>query len=136
MIKIYHQHVYRTAEEEPQVDFTPMLDVIFILLIFNVLLIGGQHFYELQVTLPKVHNEKQYTAQQQKQEVLQLHADDSYSLNGLKINTLDEVKAIIKDYKQNSITLACDDKVQVANLLAVLKLLQDAGIATTDVLLK
>ena len=113
-----------------------MLDVIFILLIFNILLIGGAHVHELQVALPNVHIEKQAMANQQDQDLLQLYEDGSYSINQIKLNNQAELKAIINQRKLHTVALACDKQVKVTNLLEVLNILREAGVSTTDVLLK
>ncbi len=135
MIRIYHQHNDRTFAEEPQVDFTPMLDVIFILLIFMVLLIGDAHLHALQVELPHVRTEKLPVAAQQEHALLQVHMDGSYSFNEQKITTLAELQAMLRKERPTAVVLACDKQVAIKNLLEVFSTLREAGIVATDVLL-
>lgn len=120
-------------------DLTPMLDVIFILLIFFILTANTSQF-AVNVTLPSDDKETSIE-RNDNQKTLQLIAGNkaSYLFSGIKYESLDELKDKIQSAKSNNpelqIIIAADKTANVEPFMKMLLMLQNSGIASADILM-
>ena len=136
MINLDYQNI---QSDEVIFDLTPMLDVIFILLIFFILSIG-QVFQTLDLQLPSsVSNKSAMTNDVNKNIILEI-GKKNYALNGKKTANFMELKAMImqtiKSKSKNKLIVMGDKSIRLERLLLVLTFLQEKGIKAVNILMQ
>lgn len=121
-------------------DLTPMLDILFILLVFFMLAVG-QVFQTMDLTLPKSAANEATVALTENSLVLSMgQGADSYAINDRSIDGLEafksEIIAAVQDNPEQKIVLAGDRDVSLERLLSVLTFLNDNGIQTANILMQ
>jgi len=116
-------------------DLTPMLDILFILLVFFILTAGAV-FKTLNIQLPSAVSEETPTNNNIMVEI----APTEYAVEGVTVANIEELKtAILKAVAQNpkgEIIIAGDKDVSIQRLLGLLTELQAQGITTANILIK
>ena len=117
-------------------DLTPLIDILFILLVFFLLSIAPQ-VRILDLQLP-VSDHAAYTAHEP-QLLLEITPSD-YAVGGNRMATLNEMEAsllrIISKHPDLPVVLAADRHVSVQKLLLVLSTLQTQGISAASIMLR
>ncbi len=121
-------------------DLTPMLDILFILLVFFMLAVG-QVFQTMDLTLPKSAANEATAVPTENSLVLSMgQGTDSYAINDRSINGIDAFKAdilaAVQENPDQKIVLAGDRDVSLERLLSVLTFLNDNGIQTANILMQ
>ncbi len=126
------------SSHELAADLTPLLDILFILLVF-FLLTAGSVFPSLDLVLPESVSEDFTASSQPKNIVLELHKG-FYRIDGEKISSFDLLKNAIPDaIKQkpgHEFIIAGDKDVTIEKLLQILTYLQSKNIATANILMQ
>ena len=121
-------------------DLTPMLDILFILLVFFMLTIG-QVFESMDLTLPKSTAQEIQKTQMDNMIVLSLgYPENSYAINNKKFEDIGsfktEILKTVEDNPEQKIILAGDRTVSLERLLNILTFLNDNGIQTANILMQ
>jgi biopolymer transport protein ExbD len=137
MIKIYHRTATNYDIDDPQLDFTSMLDVIFIILVFTVLMINTSSLLELQVKLPEAHGEQRSETNLNDDLLIEITSKGEYIAGGNKYLTLQELKSyLLKVNSQKRLKIASDENAAAKNLVKLLALLNEINVNTSEILLK
>ena len=117
-------------------DLTPLIDIIFILIVF-LILTSNPAIVELMVDLPE-KQESQLTSFQQdeKSVILKIEGDNNFSLLGEELTNLPTLKtklSEIEDYKE--LVIAGDKKISLETFLSVLSIIEELKIKNTRVLM-
>lgn len=119
------------------VDLTPMLDILFILLVF-FLLTAGTVLRSLDLELPKSVTEDTQPLDAPKHVLLQIR-QDGFKLDDRDLADMDALKAALPDTIRanpgHALVIASDRRVEADRLLGVLTQLQSMGIAAANILL-
>ena len=119
-------------------DLTPMLDVLFILLLF-LMLSQGIIFKALDLNLPSSSNSKLKNYDNPKNIILEIH-DDFYVLDEQKITEFDNLTNLIAQLNlkesDQELIIAGDKNVAIEKLLNLLTFLQSQNIKTANILMK
>ncbi len=121
-------------------DLTPMLDILFILLVFFMLAVG-QVFQTMDLTLPESTAQEMQTTQIDNMIVLSLgDAKNSYAINQQKFKDFEDFKTeimkTVTEEPDNKIIVAGDRNVSLERVLKVLTFLNDNGIQTANILMQ
>lgn len=121
-------------------DLTPMLDILFILLVFFMLAVG-QVYQTMDLTLPKSAANEETALPRDKVLVLSMgQAADSYAINDRQVEGLETFKAellkAVQDNPEQKVVLAGDRDVSLERLLSVLTFLNNNGIQTANILMQ
>ena len=121
-------------------DLTPMLDILFILLVFFMLAVG-QVFQTMDLNLPESTSQEITQAQMDNIIVLSLgNNENSYAINDKKIQNLEafkqEILKTVQTHSDQKIVLAGDRSVSLERLLNILTFLNDNGIQTANILMQ
>jgi len=131
----------RKEEEEVGVNLTPLIDVVFILLLFFMVTTTFNRHSELRIDLPEASSESQ--PEQQKQLEIAIDASGTYFVNGQKmVNTKAETlllalrKAIGND-KEVPVSIRADAKTPHQSVITAMDAASKLGltkmsIATTE----
>lgn len=131
----------RKEEEEVGVNLTPLIDVVFILLLFFMVTTTFNRHSELRIDLPEASSESQ--PEQQKQLEIAIDASGNYFVNGQKmVNTKAETlllalrKAIGND-KEVPVSIRADAKTPHQSVITAMDAASKLGltkmsIATTE----
>lgn len=119
-------------------DLTPMLDILFILLVFFILTAGAV-FQSLELTLPESVSDELRITDQPKHIMLEIRPQ-GYALDGSPIKTPTKLKEVVSaavrakpDYE---LIVAADKNTSIERLLSVLTFLQSRGIEAANILMK
>lgn len=125
-----------TLADDINPDLTPLLDIIFILLIF-FMLTSGNIAQSLKMTLPENVQKALPNMEVEKHILLEI-GKNSYGFDGKKFSRFHQLDAVIKtkNWKENKLIIASDKEVSVEKLLEVLTYLQQNGIKNTNILMK
>lgn len=119
-------------------DLTPMLDIIFILLIF-FMLTAGSVLQTIDLTLPSNRTEMQTSTDTPQRIMLEINAT-SYALDGEKVNDFSQlqirVPQLIQAKAQSEFAIQGDKNISIERFLNVLTFLQSQGVTTTDILMQ
>lgn len=106
-------------EEEPQIDLTPLIDCLFMLIIFSVLTMTFSRPV-LEIVLPEaVHGE---TAHERNEIVLSVKPDGTYWLDQDRKVTLAEFEAELDRHPDKLLNIYMDKKADFGSFVAVLDL--------------
>ena len=131
----------RKEEEEVGVNLTPLIDVVFILLLFFMVTTTFNRHSELRIDLPEASSESQ--PEQQKQLEIAIDASGTYFVNGQRmVNTKAETlllalrKAIGND-KEVPVSIRADAKTPPQSVITAMDAASKLGltkmsIATTE----
>lgn len=119
-------------------DLTPMLDILFILLVFFILTAGAV-FQSLELTLPENVSEELELAHEPKHIMLEIRAQN-YALDGEEFSTLDDLKdrvsKAVRAKPDYELIVAGDKQASIERLLNVLTYLQSQGIDAANILMQ
>lgn len=119
-------------------DLTPMLDILFILLVF-FMITAGAVFQSLDLTLPSSVAEELSIINEPKHIMLEI-TNSGYTLDGEAIADFSALKASLPqviDAKQgHELIIAGDKSIPIEQLLNVLTYLQSQGIQAANILMK
>jgi biopolymer transport protein ExbD len=119
-------------DEQPSVNLTPMIDIVFLLIIFFMV---GTKFVELErkiaVQVPAVQDAPTLTAAPEKR-IINVHRDGEIALDGRSV-TLEqrrvELVAARQEYAELGVVVRGDAEGAFQNVAAVLNACRLAGIA-------
>lgn len=119
----------RSSLPEAEVSLTPLIDVVFLLLIFFVLTTRLPE-QQLELNLPSLTNSSNATNQAiSEQRVINIFADKTISLDNSLLADLDQLKQQLQAAQEQTadaaIILRADAKVEHQQLVAVLEILQE-----------
>tara|TARA_B100000780_G_C20793722_1_gene315170 strand:+ start:152 stop:583 length:432 start_codon:yes stop_codon:yes gene_type:complete len=138
MILPRHQDTGENALADMAPDLTPMLDVLFILLLF-FMLTAGVVFQSLNLELPTGATDDQTVAKMPKNILLEIRAD-GYALDGQAYRGFEALKAAlpraIKDKPGHEVVIAGDKDVAIETLLKVLTYLRSQNVVTANILMR
>lgn len=128
----------RTDPEAVAPNLTPLVDILFILLIFFILTAGAV-FPALNLNLPEVVSEDISTADS-RNILLEIHGG-TYALDGKEIADFETLKSALPDAVRKNpgyerFVIAGDKGVSIEELLKVLSHLQSRSIEAVDILMK
>lgn len=119
-------------------DLTPMLDILFMLLVF-FLLTAGSVFQSLELTLPSAVEEETTEIRPPNHIMLEIRTD-SYALDGKELTTFADLKTALDGALAartgKELIVAGDRKVAIERLLQVLTHLQSRGIDAANILMQ
>lgn len=119
-------------------DLTPMLDILFILLVF-FMLTAGAVFQSLDLTLPSSVAEELSLLNEPKHIMLEIKKD-SYAIEGKQISDFGELKQLLPDTlnarPEHELIIAGDKNIPIEQLLKVLTYLQSQGIEAANILMQ
>lgn len=138
MITLRHNDPHDGSLRDLAPDLTPMLDILFILLVF-FMLTAGAVFQSLDVKLPSSVSEELTLLDKPKHIMLEIRGD-SYALDGKKLADFSSMKDAISAAKKAKpdyeLVIAGDKTITIDRLLKVLTYLQSQGIETANILMK
>lgn len=118
-------------------DMTPMLDVMFILLVFFLLTMGTV-LQSLDLQLPSAVEEALPDINKPRHIMLEIR-EDSYAIDGRKFTAFDDFKTAFKDSIANKpdhdVIVAGDRRISIEELLKVLTYLQSQGVDAANILM-
>lgn len=119
-------------------DLTPMLDILFILLVFFLLTVGTV-LRSLDLQLPSAVEEELEQLNEPKHIMLEIR-ESSYALDGKEFDHFVELKEAIKESRaarpEHEIIVAGDRQISIEKLLKVLTYLQSQGIEAANILMQ
>ncbi|WP_116474063.1 ExbD/TolR family protein [Zobellella maritima] len=121
-------------------DITPLLDIIFIVLVF-LMLTANIPLQSLEVDLPTTDNEALSSVQNDQAMTINLLAGEpAWALQSKEYRDWDSFKPVLTDnleaLKQAELVLASDKEVTVDNMLKLLAFLQEHEIKATQILME
>lgn len=138
MIHLHNPSDNESALADLMPDLTPMLDILFILLVF-FMLSAGAVFQSLDLTLPSSVTEELAVVNEPKHIMLEIRAHD-YAVDGQAIINFEQLQqSIAKTVKQkpeHEVIIAGDKDISIERLLKVLTHLQSQGIQTANILMQ
>jgi biopolymer transport protein ExbD len=137
MIKIPSHHD-SSSNEDVSPDLTPMLDILFIMLVF-FMLTTGVVLQSLELELPSSVMEELTLLNEPKHIMLEIRKEE-YSLSGEVIIDFEKLRqsvpAIIKEKPDYELIVAGDKDISIERLLKVLTYLQSQGINAANILMQ
>lgn len=120
-------------------DITPLLDIIFIVLVF-LLLTANIPLQSLEVDLPQTDSESLTSVQDDKAITINLIAGTpAWALDGKQYDDWEQFKPVLlaqaETLKEAELILASDKDVTVDNMLKLLAFLQEQQIEATQILM-
>jgi len=138
MIRLRHSDPHDGTLRDLAPDLTPMLDILFILLVF-FMITAGAVFQSLDLKLPSSVSEELSLMNEPKHIMLEIR-EDSYALDGKKITNFEGLKtAVLEAIKANpehELIIAGDKRIAIEELLKVLTYLQSQGIEAANILMQ
>ncbi|OXY83337.1 ExbD/TolR family protein [Oceanimonas doudoroffii] len=121
-------------------DITPLLDIIFIVLVF-LLLTANIPLKSLEVELPKTDSEALSVVQEDKSMTINMLAGNpAWALQGEKYEDWAAFKPVLEQnldaLKKADLMLASDSTVTVDNMMKLLAFLQEHEIQATEILME
>ncbi len=137
MISLQEQQ-QQSAWQELAPDLTPMLDILFILLVFFILTSNGV-LKALEVDLPSKGAEQAQIADMPEPTVLEI-SRDGYMLADEPIKDIGaltaKLRSFIRSDSEATLVIASDRDVQVERLLEILTMLQAEGLQAANILMQ
>ncbi len=119
-------------------DLTPMLDILFILLVFFLLTVGTV-LRSLDLQLPSAVEEELEQLNEPRHIMLEIR-EGSYALDGKQIANFSNLKSAIEEsitaQPDHEIIVAGDRRIAIEELLKVLTYLQSQGIEAANILMQ
>ncbi len=117
-------------------DLTPLIDIIFILIVF-LILTSNPAIVELMVELPKKQEEKlEQFAQDKKSVILKIKGENKFNLGSKYINNLGDLKLELSNMdSKKELVIAGDKKISLQTFLSVLVLIEELKINNTRILM-
>lgn len=119
-------------------DLTPMLDILFILLVF-LILTAGAVFQSLELTLPASAAEEIELVNKPKHILLEIR-QVGYAIDGEELENFNTFKrnivGLIRAKPTHELIVAGDKTIPIERLLKVLTYLQSQGIQTANILMQ
>ncbi|GGB32455.1 biopolymer transporter ExbD [Oceanisphaera marina] len=121
-------------------DITPLLDIIFIVLVF-LLLTANIPLQSLEVDLPETDSAALSSVQDTKSITINLMAGSpAWALQGEQYEDWEQFKPVLQaqaeSLKETDLILASDKEVTVDNMLKLLAFLQEHHISATQILME
>ncbi|MCG8545178.1 MAG: biopolymer transporter ExbD [Alphaproteobacteria bacterium] len=138
MITSEFDDAHTASSRDLALDLTPMLDILFILLVF-FLLTAGSILQKLDLQLPSSVSEAVAPVNAPKHILLEIR-DGSYALNGEEVTTFKVLKSaldgVLKSKPDHDVIVAGDKRVAIEELLRVLTFLQSRGVSAANILMQ
>ena len=118
-------------EEEAKIDLTPMLDVVFIMLIFFIVTATFVKEIGLDTNTPP---ETELTQSESDSITIMIDATDKIKINGLSVDKRAVAAQIIRAKAENpkaTVAVLAHSKSRANTLVAVIDSIKDAGINTS-----
>ncbi len=119
-------------------DLTPMLDILFILLVF-FMITAGAVFQSLDLTLPSSVAEELSIVNEPKHIMLEIR-ESGYAIDGKQIAEFEQLKQLVPDTikakPEHELIIAGDKNIPIEQLLKVLTYLQSQGIEAANILMQ
>lgn len=132
------QYNNSVSDNELAPDLTPMLDILFIMLVF-FMLTAGAVFQSLELKLPSSVMEELTLLNEPKHIMLEIR-ENSYSLDNNAIDSFDDLRKaipeLIKEKPDYELIIAGDKRISIERLLKVLTYLQSQGIDAANILMQ
>lgn len=137
MIRIHREEGKTNVLTDLAVDLTPMIDILFILLVF-FLLTAGTTLRALDLELPKNVTEDLQPVDAPKHVLLQIK-QDGFKINNQEFVDFNALRAalpdVIRAHPEHELIIASDRRVDVDRLMKVLTHMQSMGISAANILL-
>ncbi|HAD87373.1 MAG TPA: hypothetical protein DCG48_08430 [Rhodospirillaceae bacterium] len=138
MIRVGSRDQGESALADMAPDLTPMLDILFILLLF-FMLTAGAVFQSLNLTLPSSVAEDLTLAHTPDHILLEIRTG-SFALDGREIKGFETLKAAIPETMKakpgHELIIAGDKDVAIETLLKVLTYLQSRNVSAANILMR
>ncbi|MCC3305276.1 ExbD/TolR family protein [Sneathiella sp. HT1-7] len=138
MITLQSEDPHGGTLRELAPDLTPMLDILFILLVFFLLTVGTV-MRSLDLQLPSAVEEELEQLNEPRHIMLEIR-ESSYALDGQEFTHFGELKEAIKEsraaHSDHEIIVAGDRQISIEKLLKVLTYLQSQGIEAANILMQ
>lgn len=128
MSRIDHLNELLDEDEESKIDLTPMLDVVFIMLIFFIVTATFVKELALDVNKPP---EQEITATDGDSVTIVIRANDEILINGLTVDKRAVAAQIIRAKAENpkaSVSVLAHSKSRADTLVSVVNSVKEAGI--------
>lgn len=126
-----------SASPELAVDLTPLLDILFILIVF-FLLTAGAVFHSFDLELPKSVSDSLTLNDEPKHILLEIQAQD-YRIDGVQMANFESFKNAIQQATANKpdhgVVIASEKSASIDRLMQLLTYLQANGIETANILM-
>jgi len=138
MIHLNQLNLNNDSSEDLAPDLTPMLDILFILLVFFMLTVGTS-IQSLEVVLPSAVSKELKTLDDPNYIILEI-GHDGFVLEGRSVSQIDDLRSLAKQTMQSkpdqSWIIASDKKVEIETVLQALTFLQSEGITIANILVQ
>jgi biopolymer transport protein ExbD/biopolymer transport protein TolR len=118
----------RKQREEPRVDLTPMVDVVFLLLIFFMISTTFVESPGISIKLPEASSQ---TIDREPKEIKIYLSQDGDIYHGDKKISIDDYKGLLADHqsdaKQTTVLLLADQESRHGKVVILMDLARDAG---------
>lgn len=117
-------------------DLTPLIDIIFILIVF-LILTSNPAIVELMVDIPKKHEEKlQQYVENSNSDLLKIKPNGEFYFNEEKISDISLLKEALSQIEDGKeLVIAGDKKVDLETFLRVMAILKGLKIKNTKILM-
>lgn len=137
MIQLSRERVQDGALRDLAPDLTPMLDILFILLVF-FMLTAGAILQSLDVQLPASISEERVLLNEPQHIMVEIHVD-SYVLDGRTVADFQELTTLllplVHERPQHKIIVAGDRSAAIERLVMLLGYLQAQGVEAANILM-
>lgn len=138
MINLRQRDLHAGTLDDLAPDLTPMLDILFMLLVF-FMLTAGTMFQSLDLTLPSSVAEELSIVNAPKYIMLEI-GERGYAIDGKQISSFQELKQLVSDTikskPEHKLIIAGDKNIRIEKLLKVLTYLQSQGIEAANILMQ
>lgn len=118
----------RKQRDEPRVDLTPMVDVVFLLLIFFMISTTFVESPGISIKLPEASSQ---TIEREPKEIKVYLSQDGDIYHGEKKISVDDFKGLLADHqadaKQTTVLLLADQESRHGKVVVLMDLARDAG---------
>ena len=116
-----------------KLNLTPMIDVVFLLIIFFMVVSQYSSQERSILDLPKADNAEQVQSAAEEQTVIvNIHADGSIKIDDISYS-LDEMAELLSGHKEDKIIIRSDKQCQWKMVRPVFNACQMAGISTPNI---
>jgi biopolymer transport protein ExbD len=130
----------RAGFEEPTVNLTPLIDVVFVILIMFILIAPILELEQIELaSAPSIAEKERVAAQENSPISIQVHANNSVWLNKQLVK-LEELGSLLRQarlaYPHARVQLYQDKKAHFGTYQEVKNTVEEAGFQEMDILLK